>query len=327
MNKLEKNQRYTLLKFDSSINNLSIIDNKILKRQHKEALNKKGIVFDKNNTESFFLYNWGLIDDTEQVNVGAGNNQYSLKIKKATAFCEYSTRKIRDRNGNLLPKKDRLNTQQTDVVFIEKNKEVYIVVYTLDGYEIKRVKKLLCEENLGTLPLQYQVGSEIFTWLCYKYISEKSKLNDYITVQGINGFKGNVLTEENRFTGESFTITELVITKAFLANRYSITAIKIDLDVESATTMFYINEIQDKKELRVMALKGSTTNILMTPVDILKLMPIYIYFYLIPEIYHIYLAEKETFENNDKDPFLSKLGIDVIKRIMKKNSLKIDDIK
>lgn len=326
MVQLEKNQRYTLIKVVSDIRSLHDVKKVILTNEKKEPFMFKGMKFNPDNEETYFLYRWNFKSKHEE-NLMVNLNGTNIEYLKATAQCEYSKRTKLGNDKKLLLKADRLNLQETDVLFMCVGNDVYAVIFSFDDYELRRVKKLIGNSNIEPLNSEYQITSDIFLWLFYKYISEDTSIGSYIEIQGITSFTGNVLTDENRFAGDSGTIPELIITKAFLANNYPITSIKVDLNVDDVSTAFYISQTSIANELRVMVLRGSETNILLDSGDIHDVMPIYIFCNIIPEIFEQYIEGKETFEKDNKDEFLSKLGIEVIKQILARNNLTIDDIK
>lgn len=323
---LEKNQRYTLIKMDSKYKNLDQIKNDVLSQQHKEPFKSKLIEFSEDNEESYFLYKW-YEDSGEAVECKIPNTGETVNYLCTEAICEFSTRKIKDANNEILPKKDRLNVQKTEVIFAQKNNQVFAILMTFDNYELKRIKKLIRMSNIEPLPSEYQIVPSIFTWLFYKYITEKEMIDNNISIEGINGFTGNVLTDENRFSGDSGNTPDLIITKAFLANNYDITSIKVDLNVDSGClTSFYINQTNTDNELRIMALKNSTTNIILNVDDIYEIMPLYIIFYLIPQIFDSYQKNKNKFDSTEKNSFLADLAVEVVKQILARNNLTKDDL-
>ena len=60
--------------------------------------------------------------------------------------------------------------------------------------------------------------------------------------------------------------------------------------------------------------------------DVEYIIPIYVFFYLIPEIVRLYKIDERVFLSGAKTNFLSEIGIEVIKTIIAKNNISIDDI-
>lgn len=325
MNYLSKNQRYTLLKLNNDLTSLHDISEKVLVRIHKDPLTVKNIPEDTLEEERTFIYKWTNISETEEIEFEENKQKFSYI--KVTALCEFSTRRVFDlTTGGLLPKEDRLNTSNIDVVFVAVARELYAVVFSVDFYDLRRVKRLIGEHLLDPLSSKHQTDSELFHWLFYKYIKEEFALNKDITLDNINGFTGTVLSEENLFEGTSLQTAELIITKAFITNGYPITSIKIDLQMSLAAINFYLNEISDVKELRIVVQKNSSISPMLNNEEIEYVIPVYVFFYLIPEIVKLYKIDESVFLSEAKNNFLSEIGIEVIKTIMAKNSIDIEDI-
>jgi len=325
LNYLSKNQRYTLLKLNNDLTSLQDISEKVLVRIHKDPLTVKNIPEDTLEEERTFIYKWTNISETEEIEFEENKQKFSYI--KVTALCEFSTRRVFDQTtGGLLPKEDRLNTSNIDVVFVAVARELYAVVLSVDFYDLRRVKRLIGEHLLDPLSSKHQTESELFHWLFYKYIKEEFALNKDITLDNINGFTGTVLNEENLFEGTSLQTAELIITKAFITNGYPITSIKIDLQMSLAAINFYLNEISDVKELRIVVQKNSSISPMLNNEEIEYVIPIYVFFYLIPEIVKLYKIDESVFLSEAKNNFLSEIGIEVIKTIMAKNSIDIEDI-
>lgn len=325
MNYLSKNQRYTLLKLNNDLTSLQDISEKVLVRIHKDPLTVKNIPEDTLEEERTFIYKWTNISETEEIEFEENKQKFSYI--KVTALCEFSTRRVFEpTTGGLLPKEDRLNTSNIDVVFVAVARDLYAVVLSVDFYDLRRVKRLIGEHLLDPLSSKHQTDSELFHWLFYKYIKEEFALNKDITLDNINGFTGTVLSEENLFEGTSLQTAELIITKAFITNGYPITSIKIDLQMSLAAINFYLNEISDVKELRIVVQKNSSISPMLNNEEIEYVIPIYVFFYLIPEIVKLYKIDESVFLSEAKNNFLSEIGIEVIKTIMAKNSIDIEDI-
>ncbi|EGP5667524.1 TPA: hypothetical protein QFG14_000250 [Enterococcus faecium] len=326
MNYLAKNQRYTLLKLNKEFSTLDDINTDILTKVYKDPLTVKKIPEDTPEDERIFIYKWINISDVEEVKFD--EKEETFTYIKATAKCEFSTRRVLDQSsGELLPKEKRLNTANTDVIFINTNEGIYAILFSSEFYELRRIKRLIGEKNIEPLSSIHQTDSDLFHWLFYKRIMEEFDLNDDITLDNINGFTGTVLSEENQFEGTSIQTAELIITKAFITNGYPINSIKIDLQMNLATINFFLNEISDGKELITVVQKNSSLYTMLNNEEIEYVIPIYVFFYLIPEIVELYRKQEAEFLSKSKTNFLTEIGIEVIKTIMAKNSIDIEDIK
>lgn len=325
MNYLQKNQRYTLFKLKSEISDFNDVQSEILEKDYRDKLTTKNIPDNIPEDEKYFISKWVT---TSKVNEVVFPNGIKFIYKKAIASCEFTTRQIKDSvTGILLPKNERLNTSLIDALFIKCKEDFYMIVFSTEFYDLRRVKNLVGEYLIEPITAKHQINSELFNWLFYKFIQKDFEINDEIYLDNINGFTGNIISEDNRFEGRSTQTAELIITKAFLTNGYPITSIKIDLQMPEATMSFYISEISiDNKELQMVVVKNSSIDLPISSEDKAFIIPMYLYLYLIPEIVKIYkTAEKEYLASNKKE-FLTGIGIEVIKTIMAKNNIEIEDL-
>ncbi|MFC6347863.1 hypothetical protein [Vagococcus carniphilus] len=326
MNYLQKNQRHTLLKLNKDFSKMEHIEEKLLSKIYEESLTIKNLPKDLSEEEKTFYYKWTNKSEIEEITFEGIETKFAYQ--KVTAFCEFSTRRVFDQNtGTLLPKEDRLNTSSVEVIFVESDNDIYAIVFSSDFYDLRRVKRLIGEHVIEPLSAIHQTDSELFHWLFYKSIKEEVNLNEDIVLDNINGFTGTIVSEEDQFEGTSIQTAELIITKAFITNGYPITSIKIDLQMEIGTMSFYLNEVSDGKELKIVIQKNSSINNMMNSEDVEYIIPIYVFFYLIPEVINLYKVDEGNFLSNAKNKFLSEIGLEVIKTIMAKNDILVTDIK
>lgn len=310
----------------NNISNIDIVVDTILIKDYKEPLGLKSIPEDLEESEKNFYSRW-INKSVEVEDIKLESCNKSINYIKVTAFCEFSTRRVLDPNsGNLLPKKDRLNTALIDCLFVQQDNDVYLVVCTNNFYDLRRVRRLIGDMNLEPLTSKHHTSSDLFHWLFYKYIKDEVDLNSEIKMDNINGFTGTVINEDHLFEGKSIQTAELIITKAFITNGYPITSLKIDLQMPDAAINFYLSEVSEGKELKIVVEKNSSTSILFNNEDTEYILPIYIFFYLIPKIIDIYKEDEKDFLSSNKLRFLSEIGIEVIKTIMAKNNLTLADI-
>lgn len=322
---LVRNQRYTLLKLKKSFTTLDDVSQRILNRKHLEPLTVKNMPTDAPEEEITFKSEWH--NSSEQQEVSFENTDQTFNYLKVTAYCEFSTRRLLDpTTGELLPKSDRLNTALVEVLFVEIESEVYAVVFSSDFYDLRRVKKLIDETFIDPLTSVHNIHSELFHWLFFKYIKEDHSLDEKINIDNINGFTGTVLNEEHMFEGRSAQTAELIITKAFITNGYPITSIQTDLQISDASISFYLNEVLDGKELKILVAKNSSINNILNSEEIEYIVPLYIFFYLIPRIVSLYKNGEKEFLSNTKTDFSKEIGVEVIKTIMAKNNISVDEV-
>lgn len=322
---LSRNQRYTLLKLKKTFTSISDVQARILNREHHEPLSIKKIPEGADQNEVTFKYEWHNSSGHEEIKFE--NTDQNFKYLKVTSYCEFSTRRVFDpTSGDLLPKSDRLNTALIEVLFVEIENEMYAVVFSSDFYDLRRVKKLIDENSIEPLTSIHNTHSDLFHWLFFKYIKEDYGLDEKINIDNINGFTGTVINDENMFEGRSSQTAELIITKAFITNGYPITSIQTDLQISDASINFYLNEVLDGKELKiVVAKKSSITNILNNE-EIEYVVPMYIFFYLIPTVVNLYKSVEKEFLLNAKTDFSKEIGIEVIKTIMAKNNISVEEV-
>lgn len=325
---LSKNQKYTLLKLSNVFANLDVVQKEIVNKEHKywEPLTAvKNIPDSVPHDDKNYLYKWDHFSNIEEINFDSQNN---VSFIVSTASIESGTRLLKDKTtGELLPKEDRLNISKVDTIFIESQGAVYCIIATFDYYELKRVEKLIGFEFLEPIPARFQSESDLFQWLFYKYIKNEFELNEEITLDSITGFTGTVVSEENRFEGQSDQVAELIIAKAFITNGYPLTSIQLVLQTNEGFASFYLGKLDNPKELQITVQRLSNIGTLLESIDAEISIPIYVYFYLIPKLVELYKVSEEEFTSGSKNKFLSEIGIEVIKTIMAKNDINIKDLK
>ena len=63
---------------------------------------------------------------------------------------EYTKRRRKDDNGNFLPKAERVNDSDVELLFFEKDKKVYVLILTSNDYNIRRVQALIGEQSISS---------------------------------------------------------------------------------------------------------------------------------------------------------------------------------
>ena len=321
---LTKKERYTLVKLNSNFTNIDKIKKEILTKDYKEHLSY--IEFDPNNSKSYFEYKWVDIENKRQQELNSG---ITIDYVKATADYEYSRKRRNDSEGNLLPKDQRVNTNDVEVIFAEYNSEVYGIIFSNDDMELQRVRKLIGESNVTFLDDKFKVTPKFFGWLFYEHMKDKI-IDDNKKIINIKGFSGNIVNDTNKFTGKSKSASNLLLTKTILANNYPLTSIDLELNTglesDKVYTCAYIYQSTDD-ELRIIVQRVSETNLLFVSDDLVNVMPFYMFFDLIPNMHNAYLDDEDNYENNEKPSFLKQLGIEEIKQTMQRNHISVDDLK
>ena len=108
-------------------------------KRHQEEFNKLSA------NERFYKYKWIYFSQIQTLPIVIGGNDISFI--EARAEIEYAKRKIFD-NNQYLPKKDRLNTEDIDVIFFELDKNFYVVIQTSNINQIGRILNLIGTEYI-----------------------------------------------------------------------------------------------------------------------------------------------------------------------------------
>ncbi|ETT82248.1 hypothetical protein MKZ08_06715 [Viridibacillus sp. FSL R5-0477] len=312
----------------NNINRLSSLD-EVFRRQHSEILphvkkdeNQVVRMFD---SEKFFIYSWKDICQVEEIEVPKINDNSAVEIihyQKAIANLEYTKKKKKDSNGNFLPKAERVNDSDVEALFFEKENKVYVLIITSNDYDISRFKKLIGEHNISRTNPEYSLEPDIFNWLFYVYTERDGKLNEDTKLENISGFVGNVTDDANVFTGASYQTTELIATKAFISNGGELKKITLRVRDTDVDITCMINE----NSTVVISCNVSVKLRLMDNMDKTNFLLIYLYGYLILRLKELYTNESDNFIREDNPKFSKKIGIDVIKSIVKKNNIFLKDL-
>lgn len=314
-------ERCTIIQLSSDIASLDDLKSRILSKKHKEPLVAKNVQYDSKNPESYFEYKWTNIEDLNRIQTPSGK---WLSYIKATANCEYSRKKLYDDQRNLLPKPRRLNVDEISTLFVNKNSRVYAIIFTNDDMSLTRVRALIRNENIVSLDQDWNITSGLFGWMFYKY-SLSEKIGSTLEIQEISRFKGKILNDANRFSGKSKLMPDLLVTKAFLSNAYPLTSIGVSLFNDDIPSYIYVNQASNM-ELRVQIGPGSGANFMFSAEAAEIKVVLYVFFKVIPLIEFSYQNEKENYDKNEKKLFEKSQGIEVIRRIMKRNNISKDEI-
>jgi len=322
---LSRKHKYILLKLSNSFETEQDIKDNILNRVQSEPLRTNNIPEDISESEKNFFYRWKNPTETNTVVFDTG---IEVSFLIATAECEYGKKRVFDElTGVILPKVDRLNISYVDTIFVQFDNEWYCIVSTFNDYDLGRVKKLLGRNNIVEVSDEFAVESEMFQWLFYKYLKKEYELDDLMYLDNINGFTGVVVNDDNFFEGRSIQTAELIITKAFITHGYPLTSIQLVLKSQNFDIRFYLNERSDEGELEVIIQKKSSATVLLNNINIEFILPIYVYFYIVPNLVSLFKHDEAKFINGNKKTFLSKIGVEVIKSIMNTNKITLDSLK
>lgn len=289
------------------------------------------------DSEKYFVFSWKNKKEVQEITLPLTSKEQStispdddeensqvtcIRFQSITANIEYSKRKRKDDDDNFLPKADRLNTIEIEVVFFEKNSKVFVLILSSNLYHINRVKQLIGTDKIQENSSEYSLESDVFNWLIYVYDEKIGELSDSLKLDNVNGFVGNVTDDANVFSGSSQQTTELIVTKAFISNGGELKKIGIRISNDEASVTCMVNErsvvaidCRESKKLRIL-----------DSLDTSLFLLLYFYGYLIVEIKSLYEADSESFNDHERFKFSKKIGIEVINSIIEKNKIEVTDI-
>lgn len=282
-------------------------------------------------SEKYFVFSWKEEQEIREIELPCltqndtvvdDSRKILIKFQCAIANIEYTKQK--KKNGNeFLPKVDRLNEKEIEVVFFEKQSKVYALIITSQEVHLQRVKKLIGSNNIERVSTEYLLNTDLFSWLVYIYDEKEGRLSNSIKLANINEFVGNDSDDANVFSGSSNQTTKLIGTKAFISNGGELKKIALRISVDGEIDInFMINE----KSTVVLNCKSSTKHRLLESLEKRWFLLLYLYGYLILELKVLYEAESGNFTGGERQKFYKKIGIEVIKSIMDKNEISVSDI-
>lgn len=240
----------------------------------------------------------------------------NIRFLVRSASVEYSRHKKRDNNGVLLPKEVRVGIENINVIFFERNNSVFIIICTIPNH-YNKVKQLIGEANLDEENSDYQITSNEFLWLFYKYSTHQNNLSESLQISNITSFTGNIFDENHVITGASDVTSSLVVTKAFVSCGYPFTKMRVSMHSRGYMLNFLIDENSN--------LSIDTESEFLHQQDVTIMMPLYIISIIIPMIHEFYNIE--NFERNIvREDFLKRIGIDVITEIITSNNISIEEL-
>lgn len=315
----------------SNIKSLSSLD-KIFSRKYKELLyhvkKDESQVARMVDSEKHFIYSWVEVGKVEEIkvprigmNTDSDSEDEIILFQKAIANVEYTKKRRKDDNGNFLPKAERVNDSDVELLFFEKDKKVNVLILTSNDYNIRRVQALIGEQGISSENPEYSLDPDLFNWLFYVYTERAGTLNEEIKLENISGFVGNVTDDANVFTGASYQTTELIVTKAFISNGGELKKITLRVKDTDADITCMI----DENSVVVININLSHKLRIMDNMDKSTFLLLYLYGYLILRLKQLYSKESDKFINEDNPKFSKKIGIDVIKSIVKKNNIMLKD--
>lgn len=305
----------------NNINTLEEIETNILTKSTEKFVTGLSNIEEKSlrNEDKKFFSSWTTLNsiDTNILKLDFHQNHKELpgdiKFLVRNAHIEYSKRTKRDGRDCLLPKELRLNIIDIPVIFFENDGSVYTIICTNDKH-IKKVIDLIKDININLDSDYYNITSNEFYWLFYRYSNELNSLHEKVSINNITSFKGNIFDEHHVIEGNSDDTSNLVVTKAFVCTGNDFTKMKINLATFGFNIVFLIDS---SSNLNIDA--DSTIFLTEYPAEIV--LPLYIIALLVPMIHKFYNEDNFTDDCSIKGEFSKRIGLDVIKKVIEYNQI------
>ncbi|MFR0612669.1 hypothetical protein ACLUW2_09440 [Limosilactobacillus balticus] len=267
--------------------------------------------------ERNYRYSWNNINKVESLPFSS--NGKDINFIEASAHIEYAKRKIFDSNHHFLPKNDRTNLEDIDIIFFEMDEKFFILIEESREKQIDRVLRLIGEANYEKVE---NLSSDFFNWLVYLYSENEGKLNSNISITSISSFLGNVFDDENVVSSKSEETMKLIATRAFISTGGILREVKMNVDDSNNYNICFKMDDQCSTVISINeAFPYMTTNALEKSERII----LYMYTSLLPCLQKMFQAKKDSFKNKKKK-FAKKIGLQVVKEIMNINNIHKDEI-
>lgn len=319
-----------LLRLNEKFNSLDVVKEKLLPLTHIKSVNSLSVeeLNDLPEDDRVYISKW-LTNDHHLAEIRSysptescsNSTESEIRYMVGRAYIEYRRNKQRDSMGNLLPKTDRINLVEIDVIFFERDSGIDAIICTPDNH-INKVKALISDENICKGYSKNNINSDEFYWLYYRYSTKKKVLNNDISLINITSFTGNIFDEHHTIYGKSDNTTDLIVTKAFVCSGSNpFTNMKISIAFGLTLIDFLVNRESD---IRI----DVESNIPQELADMDKeiALPLYLLSYLLPKIRELYINDAFTDDLNIKIDFSKMLGLEVIKAIMTHNDINAEEL-
>lgn len=311
----------------TGINNLEEVRENILQNRFAEPLRAskadsefiRNLPYDERN----FFFTWKEVSSTSELMIQPTDEMETcVEYLITTANIEYPKRRKRDSSNNILPKQQRLNTTDIVTYFLSFNDNVYIIICTSNTSHQERVRQLVGTSFITDSNTEYEIPPDLFNWMFFQYIRKEGSLDEKLKLMNIGGFIGNIADEHNIFKGISDQTSELIITKAFISNGEILKTVTARLRNEDIDIVFAIDE---KSNTQIFVNQSEKLKLLEAEVNETFFI-IYLYSHLIPELINLYIKDSESFLSQEKKQFSEGIGLEVIKSIIDRNSLSLEDV-
>lgn len=112
-----------------------------------------------------YTYTWEKNFTTRSIAVEDGD---TLTFLMATARIEFQ-RKVKVRDGVILPRDERINVNQPDVILFMADNVAYMAVITSYLPDVERVAKLVGEDEIEAISQDDQLTDSFFVWVYYHF--------------------------------------------------------------------------------------------------------------------------------------------------------------
>lgn len=273
------------------------------------------------NVENY-VYQWER--DFESIEFPTSSN-VPKRCYWGQASVEYPRNKRTDSDGRIIERDRRVNTNDVTVLFVEDtDKEAYLIVISSYKPDIGRIDYLLDDDSVRELTEDECIPSDFFVWLYYSYSRNEDVLTGLI-MNNIVGFTGIIADDNNKIIGSSNSVSDLLITKAFVSTGYDLKSLRLDLTDTVLTTITALNEDRSL----VMDLPNTDLNFDGESEGhwFYKMVRAtsYIYAGLLPALIEQYSTIRQEFVDENKS-FSKEIGIEVVQAIVDHNHIKMEDI-
>ncbi|WP_270758938.1 hypothetical protein [Lactiplantibacillus plantarum] len=299
---------------DGDLNSLVKRLPKTYKYKHKDKIG----LSENDFINETYTYTWEKNFTTRSISVEDGD---TLTFLMATARIEFQ-RKVKFRDGVILPRDERINVNQPDVILFMADNVAYMAVITSYLPDVERVAKLVGEDEIEAISQDDQLTDSFFVWVYYHF-QKKLNILPSLNLNNITGFTGIVSDPTNTIIGNSDNTADLIITKAFVSNKNPLKSLKLDLlDGVMATLMVL-------SENREVTIDVKATDFLLSEEyseekKILNAIA-YVYINLLPKLLIKYESESTNFQDQNRS-FSKEIGLDVIESIVRLNDISMGDL-
>lgn len=236
-----------------------------------------------------------------------------------------------DRNGQLIPKKNRVDEEYIETLFFEMRGRMYIVLATPKNLESRIRTRLLKKDygwgevNYKNVP-QYFLNADFFNWIMFKKGQTIYDQNgNFLTLTDVFGFSGEANRGSTSFTGSGGDIPNQPATETMISMSSRFNNLHLNIDYKDMQLHFDLSQRSEchLNEEKTHKKESSGGIIYLKPHEAI----ITIYYEIIPLLLEAFHTEIESgeFDRQYKE-FKKHKGLQVIEKIAKELGLTPDDI-